>query len=217
VRRRLAAYSLYRKKLLEIRQLMGQQEFALAKQGTSYKLVGPRAHKTKLYELIEQAEKIGEELKPKDSSPMQRAWQRAFWGTDLRETIRLPEGKSWMIQNQSRTNGAILVDKVATKEVWFIPEMSLRRQDPQLTRGLLGQLVIGPEGGERAQGEMLGVNSNKGSSSVFLKQDLNHLQLLALWLQVSKETNPKRMAETMEFWMPERCHPEGGNCGDRPW
>ena len=82
---------------------------------------------------------------------MQKAWQKAFWGADLRETIRLPEGKSWMIQNQSRTNGAILVDTMATKEVWFIPEMSMRRQDPQPTRGLLGQLVICPRGREGAQ------------------------------------------------------------------
>ena len=58
MRRRLAAHSLYRKKLLEIRQLMGQQEFALAKQGTSYKLVGPRAHRTRLYELIEQLRRL---------------------------------------------------------------------------------------------------------------------------------------------------------------
>ena len=203
VRRRLAVRSLYRKRLIEIRELVGQQGFALAKQRTGYQLVGPKIHRHRLYDMIEQTEELGEILKPKDPlNPQKKAWQRHFWGSDLRDTINLPEPKSWVIQNQNRMNKGILVDSVGAKEIWFIPEVSLTTQDPQPSRGILGQLVICPGGGEGPQGEMLGIHLNKGSSSVFLKQNITHAQMLTLWLQISQETNPRRMAENMEFWMP---------------
>ena len=68
---------------------MRTQELTLTREGTGYKLTGDNSHKRRVYGLLEQAERLGELLKPM-APPTSRgkAWQKAFWSSDMRETIQ---------------------------------------------------------------------------------------------------------------------------------
>ena len=215
MKKRLAAKSLYARRLMEIRGLMGGQDFALAKRGSAYQLDGDNAHKRRLYELVEQAEKLGDILKPRETpTPRAKAWQRAFWGSDMRETINMPQGTVYEVFNQSQQGTGVLLDTVdsflqegAKMEVYFYPRMTIKQKGLQGSMGVLGQMTICTGGGGGAQGDHL---LNQDSSIVILRLKITHQEMLQLWMKTCQETNPRRLMNTVEFYTMGQSGSPGG-------